>query len=66
MFWPYLYFVEAGKVEYASLSDGEWMKRLTREQFYVTRQKGTEGAFTGYLWYLISPLRRHDFGPTIF
>lgn len=31
-------------------SDAEWQKRLTAEQFKVTRRKGTERAFTGVLW----------------
>ncbi|XP_058095229.1 peptide methionine sulfoxide reductase B1, chloroplastic [Magnolia sinica] len=38
---------EAGKADYTSLSDEEWKKRLTKEQYYICRQKGTERAFTG-------------------
>ncbi|EOA38984.1 hypothetical protein CARUB_v10011505mg [Capsella rubella] len=39
----------AEKSDFASLSENEWKKRLTPEQYYITRQKGTERAFTGYV-----------------
>ncbi|KAK9086025.1 hypothetical protein Sjap_026436 [Stephania japonica] len=50
---------EAGNKDYASISDEEWKKRLTSEQFYITRQKGTERAFTGEYWNTKTPGTYH-------
>ncbi|XP_022717818.1 peptide methionine sulfoxide reductase B1, chloroplastic-like [Durio zibethinus] len=48
-----------GVVDVASLSDEEWKKKLTPEQFYITRQKGTERAFTGEYWNTKTPATYH-------
>jgi peptide-methionine (R)-S-oxide reductase len=36
-------------------TDAEWRKQLTPEQYYVTREHGTERAFTGPYWNDKSP-----------
>lgn len=39
------------KLEKINKTEEEWRKLLTSEQFHITREKGTEPAFTGKLYY---------------
>ncbi|XP_022131780.1 peptide methionine sulfoxide reductase B1, chloroplastic [Momordica charantia] len=50
---------EADTTDYKSISNDEWKKRLTKEQFDITRQKGTERAFTGEYWNTKTPGTYH-------
>ena len=44
------------KVEKIQRTDAEWRAQLTPQQYHITREKGTEPAFTGALY------RNHDDG----
>lgn len=45
--WPQPAFTKKNQSYPMTLSDAEWKKRLTKEQFYILRQEGTEQAGTG-------------------
>lgn len=44
------------KIDKIEKSDAEWREQLTPEQYHITRQKGTEPAFSGSLYH------NHDAG----
>ncbi len=39
-----------GKIILVTKTEDDWKKQLTKNEYYVLRQEGTERAFTGDLW----------------
>jgi len=41
---------DPAEVDWAAITESEWQERLTEEQYYVARRKGTERSFSGAYW----------------
>jgi peptide-methionine (R)-S-oxide reductase len=50
------------KIEKITKTDAEWRAQLTPEQYHVTREAGTERAFTGKYWQTKEPGTYHCVG----
>ncbi len=50
------------KVDKITKSDAEWRTQLTPDQYHVTREAGTERAFTGKYWQTKEPGTYHCVG----
>ena len=54
--------IAAGTTPKISKTDAEWRAQLTPEQYHVTREAGTERAFTGKYWKTKEPGTYHCVG----